>query len=263
MKRLIFIISFISLISLVIATPVLAYNFGDVMGLASQTAGETGLQQTSISAIVGSVITTVLGFVGAIFVILMIYGGFSWMVSSGNDEKVGKAKKTIAYAVIGLVVMIGAYSITFFISSAIEQSGKSDDAPQEAGLPGEATCTATGGSCKTNFACTDNGGRVLGVMDCGGTGVSENQAVAICCLPPVTPKADCESCGQGTLNICSSNECSALGNCVFIDNYCINYGYCNECGRGSINICDKTECQALGCDYVDNECRTKSPSYAP
>jgi type IV secretion system pilin len=248
MKRLIFIISFIILISLVIATPVLAYNFGDIMGLASQTAGETGLQQTSLSAIVASVITTVLGFVGAVFVILMIYGGFSWMVSSGNDEKVGKAKKTIAYAVIGLVVMIGAYSITFFISSAIEQSGISGGDQQEAGASFDVTCAAIGGSCKTNFACTDSGGTVAGVIDCGGT-ENENQAIAICCVPPTTPKADCESCGQGTLNVCSSNECSALGNCIFIDNYCINYGACNDCGKGSINICDKKECEELGCNW--------------
>lgn len=66
---------------------------------------------------VGDIIGIILSFVGVIFLILIIYGGISWMFSAGNEQKVEKAKNIIINAVIGLVIVFAAYFITDFIGS--------------------------------------------------------------------------------------------------------------------------------------------------
>ena len=73
----------------------------------------------SIPEIVAAIIGTVLSFVGVIFFCLILYGGFIWMISGGNEEKVYKAKNVIKDAVIGLFVILAAYSLTRFVVNAI------------------------------------------------------------------------------------------------------------------------------------------------
>ena len=57
----------------------------------------------------------VLGFMGAIFLVLAIYGGYNWMMARGNEDMVEKAKKTITNATIGLIVVLSAYAIVRII----------------------------------------------------------------------------------------------------------------------------------------------------
>ena len=60
-------------------------------------------------------ISFVLSFVGVIFLVLMIYGGFIWMTAKGNEGEVEKAKKIITQSIIGLIIVFGAYAISYFI----------------------------------------------------------------------------------------------------------------------------------------------------
>jgi hypothetical protein len=45
---------------------------------------------------------------------MIIIGGFQWLTSAGNEEKVEKAKKTISSAVIGIIIVILAWAIVIF-----------------------------------------------------------------------------------------------------------------------------------------------------
>jgi len=67
----------------------------------------------------GNVIGTVLSFLGVIFLILTIAGGIMWMTAGGNQEQVGKAKKLITSAVIGLVIVFASYALTSFIGGIL------------------------------------------------------------------------------------------------------------------------------------------------
>jgi len=71
---------------------------------------------------VGGIINVVLGFLGIIFLILIIYAGFLWMTAAGNDDAVGRAKKILINSTIGLVIVIAAYTISSFIFNAIQQN---------------------------------------------------------------------------------------------------------------------------------------------
>lgn len=68
---------------------------------------------------VGQVIGFVLSFVGVLFLILMIYAGLTWMTAGGNKEQVSKAKSLMINAVLGLIVVMGAYALTAFIGSQL------------------------------------------------------------------------------------------------------------------------------------------------
>jgi ABC-type multidrug transport system permease subunit len=60
-----------------------------------------------------------LGFLGLIAVAFIIYGGVLMVTSGGNEEGVGKAKKIITYAAIGIVIIMLSYTIVTFVSSAL------------------------------------------------------------------------------------------------------------------------------------------------
>lgn len=69
--------------------------------------------------IVINAIRIVLGFLGIIAVILILYAGFKWMTSRGNEEQVSDAKKILIAGVIGLVIILSAYIIANFVINQI------------------------------------------------------------------------------------------------------------------------------------------------
>ncbi len=62
-----------------------------------------------------AIIQTGLGLLGTLFLILIMYGGFLWMTDRGNEEQVLKARKIITGAIIGLIIVLSSYAITFFV----------------------------------------------------------------------------------------------------------------------------------------------------
>jgi hypothetical protein len=70
-----------------------------------------GEGQVDIPTFIGQVISGVLGFVGALTLLVFVYGGFQWLTSAGNEEKVRAGSQTMLYAAIGLFIIFGAYGI--------------------------------------------------------------------------------------------------------------------------------------------------------
>lgn len=83
----------------------------------TQTAGTTAWGKTTktLPEYIGLMIGAALGLLGVIFLILMVYGGYLWMTSRGDDKQVEKAKDTIKNAIIGLVLVIMAYAISSYL----------------------------------------------------------------------------------------------------------------------------------------------------
>ena len=70
---------------------------------------------TDIESFIGFILNIILSFLGVIFLILMIYGGYIWMIARGNEQEVEKAKNIIIAAIIGLVIVIAAYAISWYV----------------------------------------------------------------------------------------------------------------------------------------------------
>jgi hypothetical protein len=91
--------------------------------LLNQTATTNGgYTNASIDVIIGTVISALLGLLGVIFLVLIIYGGYIWMIARGDEAKVEKAKTTIINSTIGLVIVLAAYAITYYVLAAIIQT---------------------------------------------------------------------------------------------------------------------------------------------
>lgn len=86
---------------------------------AANIAGIPQRGEATIPSLIGSIIMGALGFVGVIFLILMIAGGLMWMTASGNEERVTKAKSLITNAVIGMIIVFSAYAITYFVTETL------------------------------------------------------------------------------------------------------------------------------------------------
>ncbi len=74
-----------------------------------------GSGQDNLLSTVNSIINGVIGILGIVCVVVMIIGGINYMTSSGDAGKVKKAKDTILYGLIGLVVCVLAFAIVNFL----------------------------------------------------------------------------------------------------------------------------------------------------
>lgn len=99
-------------------SPSMSEQMIDQWGDSGLNANDT-FTATNIEVIVANVISAFLGFLGIIFVVLMLLGGYNWMTAQGDESKVEKAKATIQRAIIGLIIVVSAYSITYTIFKAL------------------------------------------------------------------------------------------------------------------------------------------------
>lgn len=120
-----------SLIGLILAanlltlaiSPALSLAAGDEIGnlISDQLEpvkdiyGQDDVSSTTLAESISNIVKIALGFLGIIFLVLILYAGFTWMTAAGNDDKIDKAKKIISASVIGVTIVICAYIITFFV----------------------------------------------------------------------------------------------------------------------------------------------------
>ena len=126
-----------------LAVPVLALGISAVSPVLSQTAfaacvdangvALTGAklgacqakgsdQSTSLfgnGGIFQTITNTALYIIGAISVLMLIYGGIRYTISMGDAKNVEAAKNTILYAIIGIVVALLAYAIVNFVLASL------------------------------------------------------------------------------------------------------------------------------------------------
>lgn len=74
----------------------------------------------SLRGLVLTIINYFLGFLGLLAVIMIIYGGVTYVTSAGNDEAVGNAKKIIMYALIGIIIILLSFVVVNTVLSAGE-----------------------------------------------------------------------------------------------------------------------------------------------
>jgi hypothetical protein len=86
----------------------------DAGGLA-QMSGQTGLIERPVTDVIATIVRGILTILGTIFVVLIILGGFKWMTSQGNAEKIKEARESIKNAVIGLIIVVTSYAIVRFV----------------------------------------------------------------------------------------------------------------------------------------------------
>lgn len=96
-------------------------GIGSAFDNAKSVADNSGYNYDStVNSLAGDIIRLALTILGTLFVVFIIYAGFLWLTAAGNEQRVDKAKKIIFESTIGLIVVIAAYAITYFIVSAFK-----------------------------------------------------------------------------------------------------------------------------------------------
>lgn len=120
-----------------IGIAICALLFVPVFANAQLGAADTGLEQTgtavygagtdtNVATFIGqNIIQPALGFVGIIFLLLMLYAGFLWMTAGGNTSQVEKAKNILVSTIIGTVLIVSAYVITTTVFNALSGNSAS------------------------------------------------------------------------------------------------------------------------------------------
>lgn len=89
--------------------------FSFLFSIVSAVTLESPFGTTDVQVIINKMINALLGIVGTIAVLMIVYGGIKIMISGGEPTKYEEAKKTITYAVVGLVVVLLAGAFINFI----------------------------------------------------------------------------------------------------------------------------------------------------
>lgn len=98
---------------------------GKAMALTVQEGAEAARADGMPEHLVGAdgvfthITNTVLYVVGAVSVLMLIWGGFRYIISGGDSKKITDAKNTILYAILGLIIAFFAYAIVNFVLNTI------------------------------------------------------------------------------------------------------------------------------------------------
>lgn len=70
---------------------------------------ENPIGETEVTGLIRRVIVAVLGIIGALTLLMFVWGGFQWLTSAGNPEKVSAGTQTMVWAVIGVLIVLFSY----------------------------------------------------------------------------------------------------------------------------------------------------------
>jgi hypothetical protein len=87
-------------------------------GSTSQCANETGA--SDLNTKITHIINWISAIIGVVAVIMIIWGGFKYITSGGSDTSVASAKKTILFALIGLVIVALSQLIVKFVVQNVQ-----------------------------------------------------------------------------------------------------------------------------------------------
>jgi hypothetical protein len=125
-------------------------DFGATEAFKSLTGGRQAAFASSVTDLLATIISTILGLVGVLFFLLFLYAGFLWLTSRGSQEQLKKAKDILTSAVLGLFVVVSSYAATRFIFRSVTQPlpvSSCDECAEDE------YCAASGFGGKTSIAC--------------------------------------------------------------------------------------------------------------
>lgn len=90
--------------------------------ISTATGGEG-----SFRVMIKRIVDFILLFLGLIAVVMVIYGGFLYVTSAGNEEAVGKGKKILIYAAIGIVIILISFALVNTLLGVGEEGAQRAD----------------------------------------------------------------------------------------------------------------------------------------
>lgn len=95
----------------------------DINSSADTLGGAAGYQSaTGDSAlyVIQTAINIFLSVIGVLLLAYILFAGYNWLTAQGEEEKVQRAKDTLKRAIIGVIIIVAAYAISYFVMTRIE-----------------------------------------------------------------------------------------------------------------------------------------------
>ncbi len=118
-----FLVNLLSVSHIVLAKSA-SEQFKEGLNITAQETGHLNDNKAIIDSpqlAVGKIINLFLSLLGVLFLALIIYGGFLWMMSRGNEQEIEEAKNIIINAIIGLIIVLAAYAVTAFVGNLLSK----------------------------------------------------------------------------------------------------------------------------------------------
>lgn len=92
-------------------------------GALAARASDQPLSLFGAAGIFTTISNTAMFLIGALCVLMLIFGGFRYVISGGDSAKVTAAKNTILYAIVGMVVATMSYAAIDFVTTTLANGG--------------------------------------------------------------------------------------------------------------------------------------------
>lgn len=111
------------LIAGILLMPAVTFSSGAFSGELGAAVKGTNLEKTNVYTFIGTVIKTILGVLGVLLLIVIIYAGILWgIISQGDPTQIKKAKALILNSIIGLILVFASYAISSFLLTQITKA---------------------------------------------------------------------------------------------------------------------------------------------
>ncbi|MBU0670900.1 hypothetical protein KKF29_01955 [Patescibacteria group bacterium] len=212
---------------------------------------------------IGVIYNFSIGLLAILALLMVVFGGFSWITAAGNETKITAAKTTVVQAIIGLVIGLGSFVLLTTINPNLVTFSFS--IPNiETSYSGSTSSSGSGGTGGTPPTCEYKTNSSASSLS-GWYPVGED--VSLCSSPPGTIgngndeyKCYCEfhdNCQPVTSGDCSvaNLQTTCMG-----DNAYMASAICGRESGGTANIGEN--CSPSSCtDYCSNDPQTRGFSF--
>lgn len=134
---------------LVLVLPLTAHAQGGFLAGISESCWKQGnCELEDILQVFVNVANFILSIVGSIALLLFVVGGFFMIFSQGESSRTQKGKNFITGALVGILIVFGAYTLIYGLESALKTGTFS-------GGSGACDADTAGQECGTNMICTE------------------------------------------------------------------------------------------------------------
>jgi len=88
-------------------------------GTQQNFSSNLGLGSFDPRLMVANFMNIAIGFLGILTVVMIMVAGFKWMLSGGNEDKIGEAKKMLVHTIIGTFLVLASFGIAKFFLGAL------------------------------------------------------------------------------------------------------------------------------------------------
>lgn len=82
----------------------------------------TGLGSEDPRIIIANIVNVLLEFLGILAVLIILLGGFKFMLSGGDETKTAEARRTITSGIVGIIIILASFGLARFVLEALYEA---------------------------------------------------------------------------------------------------------------------------------------------